>query len=117
VDCIAVAVGTAHGIYVYEPKIDFVRLAELQQAATVPMVMHGGSGTPDDLIRKSVAHGICKLNIFSEMLAAFYGSMKTELNAAEHLAIWPHTANEKPIQALQAVVRQKMQLLGSVGRA
>jgi len=117
VDCIAVAVGTAHGIYVYEPKIDFVRLAELQKAAAVPMVMHGGSGTPDDLIRKSVEHGICKLNIFSEMLAAFYGSMKNELDNAKHLSIWPHTANEKPIKALQEVVRKKMELLGSVGKA
>jgi len=117
VDCIAVAVGTAHGVYVYEPKIDFDRLAELQKAATVPMVMHGGSGTPDALIKKSVANGICKLNIFSEMLTAFYGSMKIELDNAKHLAIWPHTANAKPTKALQDVVRKKIELLGSVGKA
>lgn len=117
VDCIAVAVGTAHGIYVYKPKIHFDRLKTLNEISVVPMVMHGGSGTPDALIKESVQNGICKLNIFSEMLTAFYGTMKDELNAAEHLAIWPHNANEKPLMALKKVVAAKIDLVGSTNKA
>lgn len=117
VDCIAVAVGTAHGIYVHEPKIDFDRLAQLNAISTAPMVMHGGSGTPDAFIKASVAEGICKLNIFSEMLTAYNGVMKKQLNEAPHMAIWPSKAAEKPIAALQEVVRAKIELVGSAGKA
>lgn len=117
VDCIAVAVGTAHGLYVHKPHIHFDRLRELNEISPVPMVMHGGSGTPDELIRKSVANGICKLNIFSEMLTAFNGKLKEELLHAEHLAIWPHQLYQKPLAALQEVVRQKIDLVGSAGKA
>ena len=117
VDCIAVAVGTAHGLYVREPKLHFDRLAALNDISTVPMVMHGGSGTPDDQIRKAVALGICKLNIFSEMLTAFNGALKEELAHTEHLAIWPHQLYQKPLAALREVVRRKIALVGSAGKA
>lgn len=117
VDCVAVAVGTAHGIYVHKPKIHLDRLRMLNNMSKVPLVMHGGSGTPDDLIRQSVTSGICKLNIFSEMLTAFNGEMKTELNVASHMAIWPYKACEKPLEALRDVVRKKIELVGSVGKA
>lgn len=117
VDCLAVAVGTAHGIYVHEPKIDFDRLKRLNAISTVPLVMHGGSGTPDDQIRKSIENGICKLNIFSELLCAFYGTMREELNEAEHLAIWPCKANRGPIAAMKEVIKAKLVLTGSAGKA
>ncbi|MBF1681587.1 MAG: class II fructose-bisphosphate aldolase [Selenomonas artemidis] len=116
-DCIAVAVGTAHGLYVREPKLHFDRLAALNDISPVPMVMHGGSGTPDDQIRKAVALGICKLNIFSEMLTAFNGALKEELAHAQHLAIWPHQLYQKPLAALREVVRRKIALVGSAGKA
>ena len=117
VDCLAVAVGTAHGIYVHEPKIDFERLQKLNKNSKVPLVMHGGSGTPEELIKKSIENGICKLNIFSEMLTAFYETMKEELDQAEHFAIWPIKADKKPLQALKEVVKKKLDLVGSVGKA
>lgn len=117
VDCIAVAVGTAHGIYVYEPKIHFDRLKALNKISTIPMVMHGGSGTPDELIRESIQNGICKLNIFSEMLTAFNYTLKEELNTADHLAIWPHNLMQAPLDALKKVVLSKIDLVGSANKA
>jgi ketose-bisphosphate aldolase len=117
VDCLAVAVGTAHGVYVHKPKIHFDRLEQLNSLSTVPMVMHGGSGTPDELIKKSVNLGICKLNIFSEMLSAYYSAMKKQLNETENMAIWPCTANKKPLEALKEIVKQKIILLGSENKA
>ena len=54
VDCLAVAVGTSHGVYVHTPKLHFDRLDTLNEISTVPMVMHGGSGTPDDQIKLAI---------------------------------------------------------------
>lgn len=117
VDALAVAVGTAHGIYVKEPKLHFDRLDILNKKSSVPMVMHGGSGTPDEAIRKSVKLGICKLNIFSEMLTAFFTTLKEDLNHSKHMAIWPCTAYAEPLKAMKKVVRDKMILLSSEGKA
>ncbi|MBR2761561.1 MAG: class II fructose-bisphosphate aldolase [Solobacterium sp.] len=64
VDCLAVAVDTSHGVYVHPPKLHFDRLDLLNQLSTVPMVMHGGSGTPDDQVKTAISKGICKLNIY-----------------------------------------------------
>lgn len=58
VDCLAVAVGTSHGVYVHEPKLDFERLELLNSISDIPMVVHGGSGTPDDQIKKAISLGV-----------------------------------------------------------
>ena len=117
VDCLAVAVGTSHGVYVHTPKLHFDRLDTLNEISTVPMVMHGGSGTPDDQIKKAVERGICKLNIYSEMLSAYYGALKNKLETSASLAIWVSKANEEPLKALKEVVKEKIDLVGSAGKA
>lgn len=117
VDCLAVAVGTSHGVYVHTPKLHFDRLDLLNELSTVPMVMHGGSGTPDDQVRTAISKGICKLNIYSEMLSAYYGELKKKLEESSTLAIWVSKANEKPLAALKQVVCDKIDLMGSAGRA
>lgn len=117
VDCLAVAVGTSHGVYVHTPKLHFDRLDTLNEISTVPMVMHGGSGTPDDQIKLAVEKGICKLNIYSEMLSAYYGELKTKLEESGTLAIWVSKANEKPLEALKKVVLEKIDLVGSANKA
>lgn len=116
VDALAVAVGTSHGVYVHPPKLHFDRLEKLNRLSPIPMVMHGGSGTPDDQIRKAVALGICKLNIYSELLNAFYSTMKQELNETDNMSIWVSTANKHPITAMKEVVKKKILLLGSNNR-
>jgi len=117
VDALAVAIGTAHGVYVREPKLHLDRLDTLNKIATVPMVLHGGSGTPDDAIKKSIELGICKVNIFSEIISAFFTSLKEVLNSKEHMAVWPCTAYARPLEAMKDVVRDKMIVLGSKNRA
>lgn len=117
VDALAVAIGTAHGVYVHEPKLHFDRLDVLNKKSKVPMVMHGGSGTPDDALKKSIQLGICKINIFSEMLTGFFTSLKELLNSEEHMAIWPSSAYAKPLEAMKMVVESKMKLFGSAGKA
>ncbi len=67
-NCLAVAVGTVHGEYAGEPHIDFDLLAEINQLVSVPLVMHGGSGTGDKNIEQAVALGIRKINVFSDWI-------------------------------------------------
>lgn len=117
VDCLAVAVGTSHGVYVHTPKLHFDRLDELNRISSIPMVMHGGSGTPDDQIKEAIQRGICKLNIYSEMLSAYYGELKKKLEESGTLAIWVSKANEKSLAALKQVVLEKIDLVGSANKA
>ena len=67
-DCLAVAVGTVHGEYDGEPHIDFALLDEISQRVSVPLVMHGGSGTGDENIKQAVALGIRKINVYSDWI-------------------------------------------------
>ncbi|MBZ0096094.1 MAG: class II fructose-bisphosphate aldolase [Sulfuricella sp.] len=69
VDALAVAVGTAHGIYKHEPKIDFDTIRNVAKATPVPLVMHGATGISNEVIRLSVQIGIRKINYFSGLLA------------------------------------------------
>ena len=117
VDCLAVAVGTSHGVYVHEPKLDFERLELLNSISDIPMVVHGGSGTPDDQIKKAISLGVTKLNIYSEMMAAYFGTMKEELEKAGTMAIWMSNANREPLKAVKKVVKEKIRLAGSAGKA
>ena len=71
VDCLAVAIGTAHGFYKTTPKINIERLKLIAAKVSVPLVLHGGSGTPEDKVRESIKYGIAKVNICTEFVAAF----------------------------------------------
>jgi fructose-bisphosphate aldolase class II len=70
IDALAVAVGTAHGAYKGTPHIDFERLKELRKSVSIPLVLHGGSSTGDDLLNKAVECGICKVNLSTDLLVA-----------------------------------------------
>jgi fructose-bisphosphate aldolase, class II len=76
VDIFAVSIGNAHGFYKGEPHIDFERLAQIKEKVSVPLVLHGASGIPDDTIRKAITLGICKINIDTELRFAFMQGME-----------------------------------------
>lgn len=73
VDCLAVAVGTSHGVYAGTPEIQFDLLQTINQAVEVPLVLHGCSGTGDDNLQKAIAFGITKLNLYTDLDQAGYG--------------------------------------------
>ena len=79
-DALAVAIGTAHGVYRGEPKLDFDRLQAIASKIDTPIVLHGASGVPDDAIRKAVSLGVCKINIDTELRLAFAQAIKQVLN-------------------------------------
>ncbi|QWT17418.1 class II fructose-bisphosphate aldolase [Collinsella sp. zg1085] len=116
VDALAVAIGTAHGKYPagYIPKLDFERLQELKEALDMPLVMHGGSGSGEDNVRRAVAGGINKINVCTDAFQAAKTGMQKLLvqnPAADFLAL--------QIQAeasIKQFVKAYMQLIGSSNR-
>ncbi len=85
VNTLAVAIGTAHGFYKENPKLDFERLAEIKKAVKIPLVLHGGSGVPDIDLVKSIKNGICKINVATEIKNIFTQTLKNELNKSEEI--------------------------------
>lgn len=67
VDCLAVAFGTTHGVYLTEPKLDLPRVAAIRDAAGIPLVMHGGSGVSEADYKVAIENGICKVNYYTYM--------------------------------------------------
>lgn len=67
VDCLAVAFGTTHGVYLTEPKLDLPRVSKIREATNIPLVMHGGSGVSDEDYAVAIENGICKVNYYTYM--------------------------------------------------
>ncbi|MCG8402863.1 MAG: class II fructose-bisphosphate aldolase family protein [Firmicutes bacterium] len=83
VDALAPAVGTAHGLYKGAPKIDFARLKAIREQVEAPLVLHGGSGIPDAMLKKTIKMGIAKINIGTELKIAWSKAVKDCLNQGE----------------------------------
>ena len=115
VDALAVSIGTAHGVYVKAPKLDIERLDMIKAVSDIPLVLHGGSGTPEDQMSCAIAHGICKVNIYSELLTAWNTAMLEELKKLPHMAAWPAVLRKVPDAAMREVIRQKIKFFGSAG--
>ncbi|MBQ3066218.1 MAG: class II fructose-bisphosphate aldolase [Clostridia bacterium] len=82
IDALAVAIGTVHGFYQFEPKINIERLKAIADVVSIPLVLHGGSGTPDYKVQEAIENGIAKVNICTEFVAAF-GKQYTSTQSAE----------------------------------
>jgi fructose-bisphosphate aldolase class II len=116
VDALAVSIGTLHGLYKGTPHLDFERIAQLRAACPIPLVLHGGSDTPDLDIRRAIETGIDKINIWTDVRIPFLQNLKNTLDGpirkievAEAFGAARAVATE--------VIRKKNQLLGSVGKA
>lgn len=113
VDALAIAIGTAHGAYKAKPCLDLERLAAIRAAVDAPLVLHGGSGLSDDDFRNTVARGIAKVNIFTDLCLAGEAGMKEGL---EKGIGYLEMRNLKKDYIKRAVMR-KIELFGSAGRA
>jgi len=85
VDSLAVAFGSAHGVYLKEPRLDIRRLTELNKAVDTPLVLHGGSGIPDEQVIEALKNGINKMNIGTELFCGSQRYLKEFLTREEHL--------------------------------
>lgn len=79
VNMLAVGIGTVHGLYKGEPRLDFERLAEIAQAVSIPLVLHGGSGVPAAAIRRAIALGVAKVNIATELKIPFTQALMNQM--------------------------------------
>ena len=113
VDSLAAAVGTAHGVYRMAPKIDFQRIRDIAKVVNIPLVLHGGSGTPDEAIRAAVSCGITKVNVGTELKHAWSKAMRAGLDAGE---LEPRILSARAREAVKEVARQKIRLLDAAGR-
>lgn len=117
VDTLAVAIGTCHGIYPKDvkPKLRMDVLKSIKEVVDIPLVLHGGSSNPDSEIAEAVKIGIQKVNISSDYKFAFYKKCRKILSETE---LWdPNAIYPECIDAAKDVVRKKMQLFGSIGKA
>lgn len=116
VDALAVAIGTLHGLYRGKPHLDFERLAQLSAACPIPLVLHGGSDNPDQDLRHAIEIGIAKINVWTDVRIPFLRALKESLNGPIEM-IEVSEAMKSARSAAFAVIRQKNQLFGSVGKA
>lgn len=116
VDALAVAVGTAHGVYRSTPTLRIDRLTEIDEIAGIPLVLHGGSGTPDDQVKEAIKHGITKINVYSDLLHGLNTGLKDKLNNIQNMSMWPIYVYEDAQERMREVIRQKIRTFGSNGR-
>ena len=117
VDALAVAIGTAHGVYQKTPELRIDRLDEITAVCNRPLVLHGGSGTPDDQMQNAIRHGITKINIYSDVVGAMNQGLKEKLNTLENPSTWPYLVFADARQNMKEVVKAKLRTFGSAGRA
>ena len=116
VDALAVAIGTAHGVYQKTPELRIDRLDEITALCDRPLVLHGGSGTPDDQMQNAIHHGITKINIFSDVVGAMNNALKNKLNTIENPATWPFIVFADAKAQMKEVVKNKLRTFGASGR-
>lgn len=116
VDCLAVAIGTAHGDYPKNmiPELDFERLAELKKSLKMPLVLHGGSGAGEANIRKAVALGINKINVCTDLFKI--GTQAIANAIQENPQIDYMDVQIEGQKAMQRFIQNYMRLIGSDGR-
>ncbi len=117
VACLAVLIGNAHGHYKKPPKLDIERVKAIRKATGgIPLVLHGGSGIPDDQVKAAVAAGIRKMNIGTDVCCAFADGAKAELdNPGRSLAV--DLFMKPSIESVKRLAEEKIRLVGADGKA
>lgn len=116
VDALAVAIGTSHGVYKKTPTLRIDRIDEITAVCDRPLVLHGGSGTPDEQMQNAIHHGITKINIYSDVVGALNKGLKDKLNSIENPSTWPFIVFEDARVMMKDVIRDKIRKFGSAGR-
>ncbi|WP_297132882.1 class II fructose-1,6-bisphosphate aldolase [Terrisporobacter sp.] len=116
VDSLAVAIGTAHGVYKGEPKLDLNRLSKIRELVDVPLVLHGTSGVSDEVVTECVNRGICKVNYATDLRIAFTNGVKKVLEANPD-TIDPKKYNAQGREEVKEYVKARMVACKSVGQA
>ena len=114
VQSLAVAIGSAHGIYRQTPNLDVDRLRAIRAQTAVPLVLHGASGIPEDQVRACIREGICKVNYATELRMAYTQGVLESLGPE---TMDPKVYGSAGREAVQEAVRCRIRLCGADGRA
>ncbi|AKA39150.1 tagatose bisphosphate family class II aldolase [Yersinia ruckeri] len=115
IDSLAIAIGTAHGMYKTTPHLDFDRLAIIRRNTDIPLVLHGASGIPDEDVRRCIELGISKVNVATELKIAFSDALKTYF-VKNPGANDPRHYMEPAKAAMKKVIQDKIHVCGSAGK-
>ena len=115
VDSLAIAIGTAHGLYKGKLKLDFERLKEIRSKVSIPLVLHGASDVPDELVKKAISLGICKVNVATDLKIPFANAVKKffKENLEESD---PRKYMTPGKEAMKEIVKHKIEVCGSGNR-
>ena len=116
IDLLAPAVGSAHGVYKGTPKIDYQRIKTIQEQTNLPLVLHGGSGIPDDIIIESIKSGINKLNINTDLQIVWSEAVRNFISKDDEVYD-PRKIIKSGEQALKEKAKEKIYILGSKNNA
>ncbi len=115
IDSLAPALGSVHGLYNGEPKLNFERMQEIREKLHMPLVLHGGTGIPDYQIKKAIECGICKININTELQIAWSEAVRKYL--LENTNVYdPRKIIKAGEAAIKEVISSKIKLLGSINK-
>ena len=115
INTLAPALGSVHGLYKGQPKLNFERMKEIKEKIELPLVLHGGTGIPDDMIKKSIVAGISKINVNTELQIAWTKDVKQFI--MENDEYDPRKVISAGKEALKKCVENKVKLFGSEGKA
>lgn len=115
VDILAIAIGTAHGFYKGEPKLDFDRITRVRELIETPLVLHGGSGVPTESVKRAISLGMSKVNFATELRAAMTAAVRDALTDAS--IIDPKKFMGPGRDAVVALCLEKIDMCGSAGKA
>jgi fructose-bisphosphate aldolase, class II len=116
VDCFAASIGTAHGLYTSEPKLDFKRLDDIVRRTNLPIVLHGGSGVPEVQVQEAIKRGVAKINFSTVVRKAGIDALKDTLKNYPDQLDWMWILDRTNIK-MKETVQTMMVMVGSAGRA
>ena len=115
VDALAISIGTVHGLYKVAPEINIERLKKIRKVVDVPLVLHGGSDTPEDIIRQTIVYGISKINICTDLKLAYAQAQRSVFEKDKKLfdpAVFLSAGRE----AVKETVKKKIMLFSDERR-
>jgi ketose-bisphosphate aldolase len=117
IDALTVAIGTAHGFYKEEPKLDFDRLKKITALTECPLVLHGGTGVPVEDFKKCVSLGMSKINVGTELKAVFTNTIRESVKTISETEIDPKKYVGPVKAACAEAVKNKIDIFGCTNRA
>ena len=115
IDFLAPALGSVHGLYKGEPKLNFERMKEISVKTSLPLVLHGGTGIYDEQIKKAIECGICKINFNTELQIAWSNALREKMKSDD--AYDPRKIIKMGELELKECIFKKCSLLGSINKA